>query len=386
MNSKNQVERFLEETCRRHEVATGPLWRVTVMPTEKMADPTNTLQDFPHQYQLLIGFHHGITDGHSSMRICGHLLSLLNDVVEGKQDINDEVQLAEFSDDKHTNEIREECLESLKNDAQIYAKLTDKANYYSNHKSLLFDLYSGSPPERRTTEYLYTTVDKAVAYTFISKAKVHCVSVHSAISTAIHSAIIELFIEKDVPDKEFAISSLHDTNFRRYWKTDGKKVYGPHVGPNRVTVKLPKNMMCNFWFHAQEFHSSFQAQLKDKEAILFQVLSSLHGQEIEQPSDIISQFQVPYTPFTYGISNMGDVSKFFRKTDGCNYSHAQIVDIQRCTDIPPNIIYPSTFAIQTLNGNILISFFYQTQYFTKLVAQTLLDHIVRVVKSIHENS
>ena len=374
-------EKFIGETRKLHEVTTGPMWRVTVMPTDGFQDESAANEGFKFQYQVLIGFHHAITDGHSSMRICGFIISLLNDVIEGK-DIDDGKQLAEFVNDSVTKSIEEDTRSSMKANPAVYEGIKKRYLEFQKFTPMLFQVYPGieSSSSSGVTDSVQTMIPKDIFGKFYAKSKSLGITVHSAFCSAVHAAIIDILIEAQCKDEQFDLTSSHDINFRRYWSGDSEFKFGPHVGLHRTRHVFPRNMKDNFWIHAENFHKVFNKELEENEGMKFTIVETdLKPKTAKTAEEFITSHEKSY--FNYGISNMGDVTRLFKKSDGSEYKSARIVNVRRTTSMPPGI-YCSTFCIQTLNGNLLIAFDFQTRYYTPSVAQKLLDNTVRVIKGL----
>ena len=82
---------------------------------------------------------------------------------------------------------------------------------------------------------------------------------------------------------------------------------------------------------------------------------------------------------------MGNVTRFFKKVDGSEFESARAIHIRRTSSIPPGI-YSSTFCIQTLNGKLLITFDYQSRYFSRDLAHNFLDNVVKIIENQGRNS
>ena len=82
VDSQKEIERM---TSKKFDEENGPLWRVTLQyETDKSKIIPELEEDnYSHQHSLFFAIHHSITDGYSTTRICGWLLSILNDVISG---------------------------------------------------------------------------------------------------------------------------------------------------------------------------------------------------------------------------------------------------------------------------------------------------------------
>ena len=348
------------------------------MPTDGVLFREEADQGFGFQYHVLIGFHHSITDGHSSMRICGFLISLLNDVIEGKH-IDDERQLAEFTNDCINKALFYDASTYMRENPTVYETFEKRYQEFLDFTPLLFQMYPGINPMRAGTGSVQSFIPKETFEKFYGKAKSCGITIHSAFCSAVHAAIIDLLIQARCPDEQFDLTSSHQINLRRYWPGNSEHKFGPHIGLHRTRHVLPRNMKHNFWLHAQQFHKTFLDELNDKECIKFEVIK--HGRN-PIPPKTVEEFLKCHrkSPFNYGISNMGDVTKLFKKSNGSEHNSARIVNIRRTTSMPPGI-YCSTFCIQTLNSRLLIAFDFQTRYFTPSTARKILEGTVNVINT-----
>ena len=259
-------EKYIEETRKQHQVETGPMWRVTVFPLQTVFDEEAAASGFKYQYQLLLGMHHSITDGHSSMRICGHLLRLLNDVIDGNT-IDDEKQLGEFVNDEHNQKVTDEVKKQLKEDPSMYAGVKKRLQEYSEFTPLYFIPYD--PSKTSETDSIAVNIPRVTTSKFIANAKAAGVTVHSAFCTVVHVAIVDILLSKgfkcDDHSDCFRITSNQDVDARRYYEGETDSMFGVHICVFRTVQSIPKDTKTKFWHSAQTFHAKFLSELENKE-------------------------------------------------------------------------------------------------------------------------
>ena len=370
-------DKFEEELRTKHQVERGPMWRVTVLLTDDTLDAESKAIGFVHQSHLLFSIHHAIADGQSTVRICGFLTSLLNDVIGGKQ-IDDTLQLAEFVDGSLTQNVIDKETAFLEKNPMLYSQYKEKLKRYENFRPLFFDLYEGdnSAPEHTIT--LWDSLPKDITSKFFAKARDFGVTINSAFCCAVHAAFVQLLNVKNCSQEEYTITSSHDISCRRYWDCDTENKFGIHIALHRTTDYVPRDVMNKFWSHAQQFHSRFFDELNNKEAIKSLIVEANESPPPRSVEEFMKESS-SLSPFYFGIANIGNVTRFFKKSDGSDHEFARVVGMQRSTEVAPET-YSGCINIETLNGVLYICSDVHSRYFSKATATVLLETIIEVIK------
>ena len=352
------------------------MWRVTVLPFADVPSPDGT--ELEHGYRLLFGLNHAITDGHSSVRMCGYFLAFLNDCIEGKS-IDDETQLVKYKNDEFNVPVINEVKELLKSDANLlhtYHKITEDL---SKLEPLLFKIFPSESAAEPKTLSIWKDVNEKVTKQFIAKAKAEGVTVHSAFSTVFHAVFVELLNEFIGEDQEHVLGSIHDVNIRRYWKDGGENIVGVHIGALKTSIVATKDFVVNFWKNAKSFSEKFHSEINKKHSMIMEIIDA----ENNPPASVAASFYENKTPTNcyYAVSNMGDISRFFKRKDGTSFTSVQASHLRRATSVH-TYMCPSTFCIQTMNNNFLCSFDYNTRYISSDTAHKILNKTVAMVERI----
>ncbi|CAL4099051.1 unnamed protein product, partial [Meganyctiphanes norvegica] len=162
-----------------YDSSNGPMWRARLIPIKsgaKLYIPE--LEDqFPHHYILLLGFHHAMTDGTSTLKIIRFFLQILNSVIKGEY-INDQIQLGEHADGSQTIALKEEKKKELNKNPHSKEMKKSKFKYLNR---VPFLLQAFPPPIGVTLCTLNMTrdLDELTSSKFFAKCKAEGVSVHA---------------------------------------------------------------------------------------------------------------------------------------------------------------------------------------------------------------
>ncbi|XP_047740706.1 uncharacterized protein LOC125179245 [Hyalella azteca] len=360
---------YIGETRKPYDAKVGPLWRVTVMPAQDGPTPD---AEFKHHYRVMFGLHHSITDGHSSMRLCGHFLSLLNSELEGNE-VDDNEQFADYVGPEFHDKLVEEAKLTLSTNLDLQCKMRDDYAAIAAAESLLTKVF---PPKDEVadpkTETLFIKFDEASTTKFIKKTKSEGVSVHSGFCSVLHSAFVELFQEAGVSSEKYEIVSFHDVNERRYWDSESEKSYGPHVGRQRIIFTVDKDCPTNVWESARQFHKVFHDYLDIKQTLFMDILEAEVSPAAQKSEDFYNYNII--CPTVFKISNMGNVTKLFLQSEGAEYSHVKALEIRRSTSIH-KLKTNNVFCLQTFRRELLCSFDYNTRYITHKLAAKILEKV-----------
>nr|XP_053636076.1 uncharacterized protein LOC128691262 [Cherax quadricarinatus] len=241
----------------RYNSATGPLWCARLMSDVSCCQSIQTSAHktddrsvfFRHSHQLFVGFHHGIVDGWTAMKICGWTVTLLNDVISGKPVNND--QLGEHVSPKQTMELLLARKALIEANPKLIKKLTDGTNLQQEMKSF-FQLINQMPKEIEETK------------SFIHKCRAERVTVHSAFTALTGAALTDLLTEKGIVQDTYNIRVGHLINMRRYWKGDVSRSLGCHIlKPLLQCIDTSRNVLDKFWDFARSVHQELQRNIED---------------------------------------------------------------------------------------------------------------------------
>lgn len=299
-------------TKHSYNVENGPLWCVRLIcePKNSPCPMPELKSSFPHQYKLIFGFHHSITDGSSSMRVCSHFINILNDVISEKA-INDQIQLAYFANEEQTNKMIMNAGLKMALHPWEYKKYKEITRYHPSE--LLFFQAFPSPknPLKRMTLSLENDLGREYTSKFLNQCKKEGVTFHSAFCTLANASIIDMLVKRGIDRKSYLIQNYHTINLRRYWKDNQlpEKGFGTQFGKLSINSTCEQNIFKNFWEYAREFSSTLKFSLEDeapmKEAIVA-ILAKPRGKSMQS---FLEEEGIP-NPY-YMTTNMGNLNNIF---------------------------------------------------------------------------
>lgn len=366
---------------------TGPLWRVRITSGAEI-NPTNfdvkkIPSGFIFEHKVLISLHHSITDGFSSLRICGHFINLLDDVLEGRE-IDDSVQVAEFSDgDKNSQEVMTTIMKKFQEHPEERENALQEYDDFQKMKVLLLDAYPVADRQvTHQTLYLRNDFDQETTKKFLAKCKANNVSFHTGFFTAVQVAVVELLKDAGIFQDTFEISSKHVVNSRRFWnkEVDADVQFGANIAALPVNFTVPSDWQKIFWTTiTKEHHLLFMTRLNDFKAQMNMIC------RYERMMPFMS-FEISPSQY-YDTNNMGDVTavlsgavaKSNRERDAT--VHVVISDIVRSTSTHDRGVICS-HVTQTLRGRLLHSMDYNIQYMDTEIANKYVQKVSEVVKLV----
>jgi len=197
LDASDVQSEHIKMAIHHYNSSTGPMWctRLIPAPNQALCPMEEIGQDFPHQYNLIFGFHHSITDGTSNMKIIGLFIQLLNSVINGDV-INDEIQLGYHDDGSQTIRLQNEKKKELDENPEYTEK---KMKEFKSKIKFPFFIQAYPPEEGVKPCTLNTNydLDKDSTARFIKRCKAEGVSVHSGFCAMANAAIVELTKEKE---------------------------------------------------------------------------------------------------------------------------------------------------------------------------------------------
>ena len=344
---------------------TGPVWCARLVqdkeynpmcPAQKMLNA-----DFPYKSHLFFGFHHGITDGFSNMHTFNFFLTILNQVLE-KQQINDEIQLAEYSPGK----IYDHILSEIKNywETNPLDKLEANSVFIKRraHEANLPKVDQDIKETISRTRNIQRVLDKNRTEKFMDSCKEASVTVNSAFTAIASIALFELMRELGSKEDFMEVLIGHMINRRRYWGCDSSRLFGPHIGQLPQTIQVSSKSKESFWDFAKEVHKNFYEMLKNKtsfkqDLIKFENINNMTP--IQKSSE-----------FDFGVTNMGNLNKII-SDDG---KHVQISSLISTTssDVFRSI---GAHVLQTFRGYLYCGLDYGSLFMTSETANRFADII-----------
>ncbi|KAK8736647.1 hypothetical protein OTU49_017435, partial [Cherax quadricarinatus] len=377
---------------------TGPLWCARLVAdtssgqceqTTSMVDNTSTghsgqasphipddnLVSLPHSYHLFLGFHHGIIDGFSAIKICGFTATLLNDVITGKP-INDD-QLGEFVSCKETMELVLAKKALIKGDPLLMKKWTDEANLRKDKELFFSRIYQKPEGTEENCLALERQLDTTTTRKFLNKCRAERVTVHSAFTALADAALVELLAEKGVVQDTYNIYNYHAVSTRRYWKGDVSKSLGCHVSIIRMYTDTPRNINEIFWDFARSVHQELQSKLTSGTALEEEAFDLLKS-ELKDTLKFVADSPTSFVSPDYYTTNMGDVTALVTEED-----NVRVTCIMRSVS-NRNTMCTCSHIFHTFRGRFLHLLDYNTRFMSTEIAENfcnkIFDNLSKVIE------
>lgn len=349
----------------------GPLWCAKMRPGPPSEGAANEMQGFPHLYTFFLGFHHGITDGTSTMKICGFLVQLLNDVISGKT-IDDVEQLGVFISGEVTHKIVNKRVAAMRADPEILQKMIGESEAHKSNCSILNLTYKDAREDECNTKYITRDLDVATTSAFFQKCRAESVTINTAFAALANAAMVDLLALGGLEQESYKIRSDHVVSVRRYWDEDGSKYLGCHIlPPMPILVEVPRHIGDKFWDYARSMHKEIQSELKAEAVVREEALKTYF---MPENANFDEFFQSPQSPndntCDFCVSNMGDVTKLV--TEGGD--HVQVTHVLRSVSVHG---VPNNWShlIHTFRGRLIHVLDYNTGRVNTQMAQTFCERI-----------
>ncbi|XP_042891221.1 uncharacterized protein LOC122265842 [Penaeus japonicus] len=341
------------ETLRRlrnnqYDSSHGPLWCAKLRPgPPSEGAAAERVQGFPHLYTFFLGFHHGITDGTSTMKICGFLVQLLNDVISGKR-VDDVEQLGVFISGERTQKIVDERVAAMKADPELLQKMINESAAHKSPCSILNSTYRDAC---RLTE---------------------SVTVNTAFAALASVAMTDLLALGGLEQDSYRIRGDHVVSVRRYWDVDASPYLGCHIlPPMPISVETPRNVGDKFWDFARSLHKEILSELKAGAVIREEALKNFFMPENVNIDDVFHQPESELAnTCDFCVSNMGDVTKLVTE-GGDRLQATHVLRSVSIHGVPNNWSH----LFHTFRGRFIYVLDYNTGKVTTQMAETFCERI-----------
>ncbi|KAK7071262.1 hypothetical protein SK128_016447 [Halocaridina rubra] len=358
----------------RYNSETGPLWCARLLPVNQKVIPGCPIEsDFPHRYHIFLGLHHGIADGMTAMKICGFIVTLLEDVIAGKH-ISDEEQLGDYVGQEETCSLINEKKVFLEQNPTKKNEAIKEIESYKDAKSVFMETLALATGTKNRTRSVTHFLNPEITHRFIQKCRAEGVTVHSAFTSLANVAIADILNEKGIDQESYKIINNHVINIRRYWTGDTSRSLGCHiVAPMRLYTDVPRNICGYFWDFARRVHDDLQNALNGGVILRNQAIGQLTSTRRMDPDD----FFYPLLPADYCTSNLGDVTSLV--TEGGE--HIRPLRVLRSVSIhSTNASWSHLF--NTFRGRFVHVLDYNNGTVPKELAQSYSDQIFRRLEEV----
>ena len=385
VNDANVLEEYIATTYTQFNIDSGPLWNASLLPwspthssfvdnTFVPAQNSSNDDGIPeppkhrHVCHIILGFHHGIVDGHSCVRLVRNLLQIINDLISGVK-IDDSVQASSFisgeGSTKSANIIERRFLKSpeVLNMRKFYEQKCISSSVLEQvaKETLLYGDLEIMP--------MAYCLDKKRTQKFIRRCKAEGVTVHSGFCTVINAAITRVVQNIGIAQPSYNLSAMHSVNTRKH-HNENENAFGAETEMMSICINFPGTMLGNFWECARTFHRHFKLKCKHS-PLERDIVKKMTGicafyimQEKETPPYLLS----------YSTSNMLDITD----TLGFCGDNLQVEYIDWIVDCRLDPIVFSNF-FQTLRGRLFHSLLYNRRLCDDATAQQLSKTIFAVV-------
>lgn len=347
----------------KYDCSSGPLWCVRLLPVENnntlsvpSADLDEEVERFPHCYYLFLGFHHIIGDAIGFIKICGELISLLDDMIDGV-DISDEGQQLGIFD---THEEFEQLLREYEDDATKEACMME-LEAEKRQTSILADTLKVPEGTERKTLLLTKIWDPITSSRFFKRCKEEGVTVSSCFVALMNLALADILASRGVVQDTYSFFILAVVNLRRYWKSDDRQNLCAYNNTPTIHTKAYSSLRkSQFWNYVRSVHRSFQENLKEEKHLHFTANKKYSHRQHE-----------------LAFNNIGDVTTVLAR----GKRNVQVTFIERSHSFHNtrcNWIHIS----QTLRGCFINTLQYNSAFLPDEVAAEYSDNISRYLKEM----
>lgn len=346
----------------KYNCSSGPLWCARLLQATH-SWPRDSLEaqlqpDFPHCYYLLFGFHHVTGDAASYIKLCGTLVSLLDDVIGGR-DINDEDQIGNFIVNEEFDQLKQRYKEAeVEKDTEQKQTDEKKLDWCEEKTSILADILQVEDKTERKTLLITQTWDSSMTSQFFKKCKQEGVTIHSGFTALAKLALADFLSTRGVIRDSYQISSKHLVSVRRYWESDSPLNLCCYTALLPVFINIPSSLSkSQFWDLARSINENLQ--------------NSLKADQFLRPRKKLAGHQFDVT-----FNNIGDVTATLSR-GGPNVQAASVVRSATIHNL--NIIWDH--GLQTFKGRLIHSLKYNSGIIPSEAAQ---EYLSRVHVHLHE--
>ncbi|CAL4141468.1 unnamed protein product [Meganyctiphanes norvegica] len=358
---------------RKYNVEEGPLWFMRFM-KDTESEEFDTNHNLKYNYVCLFGFHHNFTDGTTNMKSCKVFMSILNDLILGR-DIN-MAQEGYFALPLH-----DQMADSRASYwylfgvfiRRFYRGILSYGAYVSNFTTS----YPLSAQNEASTKAIYYEIDEVATQNLLKRCKMERVTLNSAFTAAANLGLYRIIQEYDSSLKETHFSSLQALNMRRYWpKEKQQNSFGCHISMLDVHFKTASTDIDDFWEYTRKVHSSVKSGLDETPRALLGLPIGERINLIVQGNSWLSWLRLPSTNDShYCVTNMGNLSQTFPGT-------GTEVEVSRVVRSVSGHLMPSLcqHTLHTFRNRLCYSIDYYTQKMERETAEKYSKSIVDILK------
>lgn len=179
---------------------------------------------------LFLGFHHGLHDATSNIKVCGWFVDILNDVIAGVP-VDDDIQLGNYASHEQTDRLVAEKKKILEVNSKLKSELVYETVAKKSGLSLLRMINPVALGSEKNGKALHLKhmLDRPTTSRFLNKCRAEGVTVHAAFTALANVALLDIVREKGILIDDCIMTSSHVVNNRRYWRDPIPDAMGCHV-------------------------------------------------------------------------------------------------------------------------------------------------------------
>ncbi|KAG7176306.1 hypothetical protein Hamer_G009094 [Homarus americanus] len=257
-------------------------WKAIFIPRRAhIPCPLPELQhSFPHQCDFVFTAHHALYNGMDCNFMLKCLVDILNDIIAGQP--VDDSPCSVFTDRDEIQILRKNVRENLRKNTKRIDEVR-KSMPSADTVPLLFETFPRPTAIKRTTRFVSHNIEPLVIKQFHEKAKKAGVSIYSALTAAVNTAIVELANEAGKVHETCTVSTYHLLKLGNQ-KTEMKYQLGLLNVCLSHSSHVDKNIKSNFWDYSKKLHHELGWSL-NSELALEQVMVKNMDHPIASPDD-----------------------------------------------------------------------------------------------------
>lgn len=347
----------------------GPLWCVRVLPVGRKSPSLEDInKEFLHNYALIFGIHHSISDGTTNVKICNLLCNIMNDL-KGGLTIDDEEQLGDITGDAEAVKLYDEEIARLKENPELGMEIKRELDEGAKVRPLIRHICKIPSDVPVVTKSVTAIFNSEISDRFYRKAKSKGVSLHSALATLINLSFVKLLQEHGINQDEYNLRAGHDINIRRYYNSEKSAralgIHGPLFG-YRSAFWVPKDLVPVFWKTAKEFNTRFHADLSSRKVLTVSAYRMTNENTDQNFREMMKTDGEPN--YYYTISNMGNLS-------GALFEEGQHMALKKLTRFS-SLRNGSSFmciCVHTFRNQLNLTYAYSTRFLSRDFVERLAE-------------
>ncbi|KAK4303300.1 hypothetical protein Pmani_024684 [Petrolisthes manimaculis] len=314
---------------------------------------------------LLLGFHTGLVDGVTALKIINLLIRILDDVMT-ETPINNH-QLGEVWAQGEAFDLIAERRNAMIADSALKERCLAERERRRHRMSCMNAVFRPVEAASEEPRHLTCRLNPSTTNRFLEKCKAEGVRFHSAFCALANSALIEVAMVREGRKSSYTIHSSHATDMRRYWEGDSFRALGCLSAPTHLSTVTSHRPCHRFWEGARDIQRDLQQEL-DKGTILQDAaLQQLHPMTEEEYNQI---FLCPgRRRVDYITQNLGNATPLLTAHGMVRPEYLEISTSVHKTN------FSCCHTVYTFQGLLTITLDYNPNYLSDEMAKEYTDNI-----------